>query len=791
MAVTDSHGSIGGALARLTVLDEQASAADKDRFRRFIDDERGRIAERLRSATDDAVRQRRYWVAGFADPPMLPLRKSALAIFERVYPNALPFPFDGFSTSNGNGPRDLSAIAKSLMMGEINQAWISTQPAARRNRIDEVLIGSWKALDATSTPCVPRAQALGAIYQTLEAAHKADSGRSLAVSFNELIAPPYGMSAASATLMLGLLIGLPSPQRGLLLDGTPVNAADWVSAAFPRAKAKHYFDEAVLARTRLQLFDEDAESRWRRFLDEWESEQRIDRIAMLGTQARERLQNDPIPPSLAERLARLKVEAEGANARLLEMTVRLQKLQREAEQAVTKESVHHCLKWGHELHRTRNELSEGNRWPETMAQECDDTLRMIGEVIQEHIVDWIPRQTARTVAQASDFRHRTEAEVRWLEELGYRAEAKALGLQAASVLHRLSELEKHALTLALAGDYPRQPLPRGNEPVLALREDAKHGKDIAENLAKIQSLTEGERQAHIAAIERRVAQVQEAIAQQEKRLTDFSSIKISSEEKLREAIATVEQLRAIFSGDRNEDYINELARHLRRISEDLEAWEHDDLSPERLAIVLEDQIGHQVSAFEAWVDADDELDSPPWELRSLYQSLAAERVAFARRRSGEWMRPWLGTEGEASTLNLERARRLLSELNAVPRFLSEVDANALSLIRDALETRVAVLEEEEQRRQISAWRAGFPDLAGVEALGKRRITELLAALREPPAPLAEDDLSWREQMTEVLTAQLDRLSLDALLERITRLSPDMRRQLLERLDALVRNASTG
>jgi hypothetical protein len=38
VAVTDSHGIIGGALARLAVLDEHASVADKDRFRRFIDD---------------------------------------------------------------------------------------------------------------------------------------------------------------------------------------------------------------------------------------------------------------------------------------------------------------------------------------------------------------------------------------------------------------------------------------------------------------------------------------------------------------------------------------------------------------------------------------------------------------------------------------------------------------------------------------------------------------------------------------------------------------------------------
>jgi hypothetical protein len=784
VAVTDSHGAIGGALARLAVLEEQVTAADKDRFRRFIDDERGRIEERMRSATDDAVRQRRYWVAGFSEPPADSLRKSALDIFEQVYPNTLPFPFDGFTTSSGNGPRDLAVIAKSLMMGEVNQAWIPAQPASRRNRIDAVLIGSWQALDASTAPCIPRTATLGAVYQVLESAHKADPARSLAASFAELIAPPYGMSAASATLMLALLIGLPSPQRGLLLDGTPINAADWVAGAFPRAKGKYYLDETVLARTQLRLFDEDTETRWRRFLDEWESEERLDRIAKFGANALERLRNDPIPPSLADRLARLRVEADSANTRFREMTVRLQRLQREVEEAVTRESIHHCLKYGHEVEKLRKELSDANRWPEKLALECDDALRVLEQVIRDGVADWIPRQTARSVAQASDFRHRTEGEIHWLAELGFSREAKALQQQATSVLYRLSELEKHSLTLAQAEDYPRQPTPRGNESVVALREDAMRGQEIAASLGSIQSLSDQERHAHIGAIERRVAQVQAVIAEQEKRLADVSSIRINSQEELREAIATVEQLRTIFAGDRNEGYINELARHLQRIREDVGAWKQGELSPERLAVVLADQIAHQVSSFEAMVDADDDLDPPPWDLRCLYESLAEERVALAQRRSDDWMRPRLRAEADIPTLNLAGARRLSSELSFAPGFLSEAAGTVLSRIHDALERRIGMLEEQERQARVSAWRGHFPDLAGVATLEKGPIMELLNQLREPPEPLAGDELIWRERMAEVLTARLDKLSFDDLLERITRLPPDMRRQLLQRLQTL-------
>jgi hypothetical protein len=45
-------------------------------------------------------------------------------------------------------------------------------------------------------------------------------------------------------------------------------------------------------------------------------------------------------------------------------------------------------------------------------------------------------------------------------------------------------------------------------------------------------------------------------------------------------------------------------------------------------------------------------------------------------------------------------------------------------------------------------------------------------------------LVWRDQLTTALTAQLDKLSVDDLLERIRRLSPAMRRELQARLAAL-------
>ena len=224
---------------------------------------------------------------------------------------------------------------------------------------------------------------------------------------------------------------------------------------------------------------------------------------------------------------------------------------------------------------------------------------------------------------------------------------------------------------------------------------------------------------------------------------------------------------------------------MQHITEDLGAWQQGDLPPERLSVVLADQLAYQVSAFQEAVEADDDLDPPPWDLRSLYETLAAERVALAQRRSDEWMRPRLWTEGDIPTLSLTAAHRLMSELAAAPAFLGAPAQEALTRIRGSLQRHIELLEERERLVQITAWRGGFPERSVILRMEKGRIQELLKALLEPPWPLSGEALTWRDTMAAALTAQLDKLSLDDLLERITRLSPEMRRHLLQRLETLV------
>jgi hypothetical protein len=115
-----------------------------------------------------------------------------------------------------------------LIAGSVNYPWIQAQPTQLRNRVQAILDQGWQALSASGEPVVPRVPKVKALFQTLEQYHQRDPARTLLTSYRQLIAPPYGLNASSAAILLGLFLGLRHPQRAVDCDGQQALPADWM-----------------------------------------------------------------------------------------------------------------------------------------------------------------------------------------------------------------------------------------------------------------------------------------------------------------------------------------------------------------------------------------------------------------------------------------------------------------------------------------------------------------------------------------------------------------------------------
>ncbi|MCC7220838.1 MAG: hypothetical protein IT490_08935 [Candidatus Contendobacter sp.] len=84
IALVDRQGIMAEHLSRLHLFEEQASAEEREKFRRFIPDECARSRQALQNAAQNLIRERIYWVAGCPDIAEQRLKSFGSALFARV-----------------------------------------------------------------------------------------------------------------------------------------------------------------------------------------------------------------------------------------------------------------------------------------------------------------------------------------------------------------------------------------------------------------------------------------------------------------------------------------------------------------------------------------------------------------------------------------------------------------------------------------------------------------------------------------------------------------------------------
>ncbi|WPL17371.1 hypothetical protein Thiowin_02378 [Thiorhodovibrio winogradskyi] len=780
VGVADEDGRIAAQLGRLQVFDDQLSADDQERFRRFLPEERQRATEVLKAAVQETIRARLYWVAGLTELPQGRLNQAGAEIFAQVYPKALPFPFDGFATSAGGGPADAAQLTRGLIAHQVDGAWVQAQPKRLQNRVNTLLVQSWRALPSSGQLAEPKQEQVKVAFEALKQAHGEQPERSLWESYRELIAPPYGMNAASAGILLGLLIGGQHPPRRLEQGGELVAAADWVTAAFPVQRGRHQLELALLEKTRLRFLAEDSEGRWREFLTRWETETRYEKLVELARNAEKMRRADPIPEILEGRIPYLVDKSTEAERHLREFRVQIEGWEQQLERAARQNQVGELLKTAAALARAREDADDEQRWPARLGEDCEKLLLIGRELVGEHIGDWIPRQGCQNVTDVGGFRTRMDKAIKSLRQLGFTTEAQALEEQANRAIMQVENRQQFRLILDESDEYPRLPEPDASTLVRELRDGIQRGDVLIEGVESAASvLNPQEIQARVGAIRARQQRLQKALAERRDVLGAIYQVPLEGEAALTETLAHLERLQRLFLDTPDEPEIAGLMRQLKLISADLSAWESGDLSPERLRSLLEQQIPAQLAALNAGLEADD--IEPAWDIAHLYQALAAERIGAQEKRSSDWMKPRLSLADQLPTTNRGDCERLRAELAAAPAYLSEADRHALERLLALADQRLAAINNEERQCHIAAWRAQLPREREIETLDKHQTEALLRAIEQPPVPLTPAEQTQLEPLKQALNAHYDNMSAADILARIDRLSIERQWVIYEEL----------
>jgi len=776
IGLVDTGEVIAEALRRLEIFDS-STAEDTERFRRFIPEERERGRLALQDTVQEAIKARHYWIAGFPQAPTGRLRAVGEIIFDQVYPKAVPFPFDGFATSNGGGAADAAQLMRNLTTGQVDGHWLASQPKRLQNRVQAVLDNAWKALHKDGRLVTPAETSVKTVHSWLQQLHQNQPERSLWVSYRALIAPPYGMNASSAGLLLGLLLGGINPPRRIEQRGELVASSDWVAAVFPNQK--HYLKDDVLKTSFLRFLSEDAESRWRSLLDRWESEENYQTKTEIAKEAEKMKRADPLPEVLEGRYGYLRDKAAEAELELLTVRAKRGECEREIEKADRQNDVGKLLKLGSVLLSQREDMDENPCWPQTDVIECDSLLSVLQKMVSERIADWLPRQACNTAAQINEFRYRMEKSVARLTDLGFKHEANQLEQQTQRAILQVEKRQQYALTLSESDDYPRQPPPSDSTSVRELIDAIAKGDKLIEVL---ETATDVLQPREITSRSKAIKLRQEVLQNQLRRHRDkLGSIydPFENESALLEKLIKIRQLQRIFIDTRDESELQDLLAQLERIQAHISTWETGDIDPERCNELLQQQIPDHIQELQDFLNTQ-EIDEA-WDLESIYWAIAKERVNLLVKRSSEWLKPWAALSQEIASMEKSRCLFLERKLIAAPHYLSTNDREATNTLLGTVQQRLKTIDDQIRLKTVADWQSRLPKPSDIDAFDKTITERHLHLLRSPPCELLPEEQSAVEPILSKLTEHLDQISMDEIIGRIECLPLDRQRKLLEEL----------
>ncbi|WP_207168497.1 hypothetical protein [Thiocystis violacea] len=782
IGLADQDRALAEHLGRLHLFDEQLSADEQERFRRFVPEERERSRLALKEAVARMIKERLFWVAGCEEIPSGRLRAVGEAIFARVYPKVLPFPFDGFATSAGGGPADAAQLMRSLIARQVDGPWVQAQPKRLQNRVQATLVHGWQVLGSSGKLTAPGNPEVKAVLDWLQQTHADNAKRSLWLSYRALIAPPYGMNAASAGLLLGLLLGGQHPPRRIEQNGEMVASADWVSAAFSAQRGRHHLEQGLLEKTTLRFLSEDGEGRWRELLERWEAEQNYERKVALAREAERLRKVDPLPEALEGNFKYLLDKSEGAALKLRQFKAQLDDWETSIERAERQNNLGELLRLATLLLRRQQEVNDGVQWSASAVEACNSLLIPLREMVSQRVAGWIPCQSCHNATDVGAFRHRIEKAIGSLKDLGFGTEAQALEEQSRRAIFQVEKRQQFALTLAESDDYPRQPESSESTPVRDLLDDIEKGEALIVGVEAARGvLTDPEIQARIGAIKQRQQGLRAALERQRARLGELLDVALDSEEVIKETLARSDRLRAIFVGTRDESEVSDLAVLLERVLSDIAVWESGEWGVDRLEELLDRQVKQQLVELEAFLERR-EIE-PVSDMAAIYQGLVQARLAGARERSAEWVkRRWM-TPDQVSELSVEDCVRAERELLDPPAYLAVEDRARIGTLLEALAERHAELDEQARRERMGAWLQPLLALGAVDGLDQSAAEALMDTLRHPPDALRPDEKAAIAPIEEALTVHLDRMSVNGIMERIERLPLQRQEEIYTRLMA--------
>lgn len=683
----DDDGSLGESLAEYWVLSEQMQESESKKYANYIAEYKEKVHRELLNKFKRLEKKHDLVLACDRRIMGNSLETSLPNLFDVLYPERIPFPFDKFQTTRGNAAKDCRLFTAELFMGNLNQSWISARNAREKNRAVRLLNDSWHIFEPDGTvrekPKNPRVRRL---IDFIDSKLREKDIVNLWELVQMLCYPPFGCNVASAGLLLGVFVAARKDRLRFTLYGESIFVDNWLA----KSLEKDLFNPSVLENTWVRYIPEDRMSRWQQLLTERDEEKSYDGQISYWKQAEQLSKEELVPEGLYYRWEMLQKRSLEAQKAVKEWNDALHKQEELLERSTQRKLADYLAKCAADLAQLLKSMTaQREAWTKKQIEITEKLAALALHSTKEMFAEWLGSQRVTDPTELSIFKQKMHELSKCLTQLGLQELVKQLQ-------DHVNEVELEAKRLIEIGGiigsvksfvqgHPICDGTRVNEIYSCLETIPKLRSTLKDSVGEIRVPQISEAMARLDELEK---SCKKQLDDYENRVKNLSNGPLCSIDNVFDKVREVRSLQTIYDGRETELHSFQIMLSFLSLLEDY----YDRMSSLNLS---------QDELYRTYGDLKREAkqipqgrEVLPWGVEETCTAVLREIEGKRRDHAARWMSKYVPDVGSIKALNIDLIQRLRAVLQSPPAVLSDDERKTVSEALRACNRRLDEMEVE-------------------------------------------------------------------------------------------------
>ncbi|WP_113671252.1 hypothetical protein [Vallitalea guaymasensis] len=607
--------------------------------------------------------------------------------FEELYPDIIPFPFEGFTNKQLAIPKkNLSVIAKSLLAGKIDYSWIQLQDKSMRNIVSQVLVYpeiGWGVLNDNYSLQYPTNKKLYKLFNQIDKSFNSDKRIYLIDLYTKCTSTPIGMNDYAFSLFLAVYLHFKGIEAKILFDDKVIKYSDW--------GIKYFLDKSVdiALLNKSYIIKVNIEGYLKKYqilCNEIENESNLSRLEELLSKLEDLEQENDIPEELIEKVQACHMRLEVGIDTLKKLRSKICHIKGEFNRGTDSDIDYkfllHAMVMCKELIKDENK-NKGHF--DISVEELDVIEEMLikgNEIVEEHYLEYLMKQKCRAVSQVGPYRKWLERIAENLKSLGYpKLETETL-MHMEKTTSNMENIRRVQEAVNKCETYLKITKPTKYSTQDELINWMKNGKNLLELINKNQALDKRDKERFITGLNNTLEQIKSFLNDITAKITKVydDAFEIKSLDNAEQVRTLIEEL--LEKGIRNEEkeYIEAIGRIIGSCI--------NEVRDVRKNLELAYRESRVMELIEKYQELNDDVDLIP--MLNSYINEINDEIFKENKYWIEKMK--LETLNSIEEWDAQQCQSFLTRTNKIPDFISEKNIIKVNKCRNMVNNRIKVLK---------------------------------------------------------------------------------------------------